>query len=60
MERVFSDNEVMWQFIAIRTKLRLHEVDNRFAPFHLLPSGTTVLRGRFQGGDDGYGYWEDV
>lgn len=60
LEWVFSDQEVMWQFVALRTALALHEVDNRYAPFHLLPSGTTVLRGRFQNGDDGYGYWEDV
>ena len=60
LEWVFSDQEVMWQFVALRTALALHEVDNRYAPFHLLPSGTAVLRGRFQNGDDGYGYWEDV
>ena len=61
LEWVFSDQEVMWQFVAMTTDLGLFEVGNRHAPFHLAPSGTEFVNELYADGtEDTYGYWEDV
>lgn len=60
LEWVFSDEEVMWQFVALRTALSMNEVGNKHVPFHLSPSGTNYVREQYSdGSEDEYGYWED-
>jgi len=59
LQWVFSDSEVMWQFVNLRQYLEFHEVDNLHVPYHLAPDGTKFLRARFSGEIDKYGYWRD-
>ncbi|MBU3033115.1 Tox-REase-5 domain-containing protein [Tritonibacter mobilis] len=61
LDWVFSDQEVMWQFIALRDAGGMTQVGNRYVPFHLAPSGTDFVREQFSDGSaTDYGYWEDV
>ena len=58
---VFSDREVMWQFVALRDAMKMSEIDNKHVRFHLAPSGTQFVREQFSDGSgNDYGYWEDV
>ena len=61
LDWIFSDQEVMWQFVALRSAVGITEVGNRHVPFHLAPSGTDFVWEQFSDGSgDDYGYWEDV
>jgi len=59
LEWVFSDYEVMWQFVNICQNLQFYEVRNRHVPYHLAPNGTKFLRERFSDEIEKYGYWKD-
>ena len=60
LDWVFSDNEVMWQFLAMTTAQGKFEVGNRHVPFHLAPSGTQFVRDLYSDTpEDAYGHWED-
>ncbi len=60
LEWVFSDQEVMWQFVEMRDTLGLSEIDNRHEPFDKAPNGTDFVRELYASGEEDYGYWEDV
>lgn len=59
LEWVFSDQEVMWQFVKMRDRSGLSEIDNRHTPYDLAPSGTEFVRELYAPGEEDYGYWED-
>ncbi len=60
LDWIFSDSEVRWQFIALKTVLGLHQIDARHVPFSYAPDGTQFVRELYSGSSpDTYGYWED-
>lgn len=59
LEWVFSDDEVMWQFVEMRNVLGMNEIGNKHVPFDKAPSGTTFVRELYASGEEDYGYWED-
>ncbi|MFV0643846.1 MAG: hypothetical protein ACK5NN_05005 [Sphingomonadaceae bacterium] len=59
LEWVFSDQEVMWQFIKMRGDMNMNQIDNRHVPYDLAPSGTQFVRELYASGEEDYGYWED-
>ena len=59
LEWVFSDQEVMWQFVKMRDNYEYYEIDNRHVPYDLAPSGTEFVRELYASGEEDYGYWED-
>ncbi|MCG7625697.1 Tox-REase-5 domain-containing protein [Epibacterium sp. Ofav1-8] len=61
LDWIFSDQEVMWQFVDMTTDMGMTEIGSRHVPFHLAPSGTEFVREQFSDGSgDDYGYWEDM
>lgn len=59
LEWVFSDQEVMWQFVKMRGDMKMNQIDNRHVPYDLAPSGTQFVRELYSSGEEDYGYWED-
>lgn len=59
LEWVFSDDEVMWQFVEMRNVMGMNEIGNKHVPFDKAPSGTTFVRELYASGEEDYGYWED-
>lgn len=60
LEWVFSDQEVMWQFVKMRDRSGLSEVDNKHVPAPFASSGTQFVRELYASGEEDYGYWEDT
>lgn len=59
LEWVFSDNEVLWQFVAICSALGITNIGAKHRPYHLAPEGTNYVRELYESGEQDYGYWED-
>lgn len=59
LEWVFSDQEVMWQFLGILDELRIANIEIDHIPYHLAPDGTNFVSELYASGEQDYGYWED-
>lgn len=59
LDWVFSDDEVMWQFVEMRNVMKMNEIGNKHIAFDKAPSGTQFVRELYASGEEDYGYWED-
>ncbi len=57
---IFSDEEVMFQFVEMRKEMKLSAIGSKYIPAPFSPSGTQYVSELYASGEEDYGYWEDT